>query len=68
MFEAGIKIAQKFWLVKTRPLPLARLRARDQLVDLRQFDLRFAPDETIQFITRMMGLTLTAPAKPSNTR
>jgi LuxR family transcriptional regulator, maltose regulon positive regulatory protein len=43
-------------------LPLARLRARDQLVELRQTDLRFAPDEAAQFINQTMGLNLAANA------
>ena len=40
-------------------LPLARLRARRQLVELRQGDLCFTLEETSEFINRGMGLALT---------
>jgi LuxR family maltose regulon positive regulatory protein len=40
------------------PLPLARLRARGQLVELRASDLRFTPDETRQFLHEVMQLDL----------
>lgn len=40
------------------PLPLARLRARGQLAELRAADLRFTLDETTHFLNRMMGLNL----------
>ncbi len=40
------------------PLPLFRLRARDQLIDLRSDDLRFTPDEAAAFLNRVMGLDL----------
>lgn len=40
------------------PLPLARLRARGQLAELRQSDLRFTPDETAAFLNQVMGLGL----------
>jgi LuxR family maltose regulon positive regulatory protein len=39
-------------------LPLARLRARGQLTELRAADLRFAPAEAAEFLTRVMGLAL----------
>jgi LuxR family maltose regulon positive regulatory protein len=42
------------------PLPLARLRARGQLVEVRADDLRFGPDETATYLGDVMGLTLTA--------
>ena len=42
------------------PLPLARLRARDQLTEIRANDLRFTPDEAAEFLTQVMGLSLTA--------
>jgi len=42
------------------PLPLARLRARGQLVELRAHDLRFAPGETAVFLNEVMGLALGA--------
>lgn len=40
------------------PLPLARLRARNQLVELRAGDLRFTPDEAGTFFRQSMGLNL----------
>ena len=40
------------------PLPLARLRARGQLTELRAADLRFAPDEAAAFLNDVMGLGL----------
>jgi len=42
------------------PLPLARLRARDQLTELRAADLRFTTDEAAAFLSTVMGLRLTA--------
>lgn len=41
------------------PLPLTRLRARGQVAELRQEDLRFTPDEAVQFLNQAMGLALT---------
>ncbi len=41
-------------------LPLARLRARDQLVELRITDLRFTPAEAADFLNQVMGLNLSA--------
>ena len=41
-------------------LPLARLRARGQLTELRAADLRFTPDEAADFLNRVMGLNLSA--------
>ncbi len=40
------------------PLPLARLRVRGQLTELRAADLRFTPAEAADFLNRMMGLNL----------
>ncbi len=40
------------------PLPLARLRARCQLTELRAADLRFTPTEAAQFLNEAMGLNL----------
>jgi LuxR family maltose regulon positive regulatory protein len=40
------------------PLPLARLRARHQIVDVRQSDLTFTEEETADFLRRVMGLDL----------
>ncbi len=39
-------------------LPLARLRGRGHLLELRQDDLRLTPDEAAQFFQETMGLTL----------
>ncbi len=41
-------------------LPLARLRARGQLLELRAADLRFTSAEAAQFLNREMELNLTA--------
>ena len=42
------------------PLHLGRLRARGQLAELRAADLRFTPDEAVDFLNRVMGLALSA--------
>jgi LuxR family transcriptional regulator, maltose regulon positive regulatory protein len=39
-------------------LPLARLRARGQLTELRATDLRFTPEEAAEFLKEVMGLSL----------
>ena len=41
-------------------LPLARLRARGELVEIRAADLRFTPDEAAAYLNEVMGLDLTA--------
>ena len=41
-------------------LPLARLRARGELVEIRAADLRFTPDEAAAYLNEVMGLALTA--------
>ncbi|MGG3504464.1 LuxR C-terminal-related transcriptional regulator [Paenibacillus lautus] len=41
-------------------LPVARLRARDQLTEVRTSDLRFTSAETSEFLRRSMGLDLSA--------
>jgi len=41
-------------------LPLARLRARGHLTELRAADLRFTPAEAAEFLNRVMGLNLSA--------
>ena len=41
-------------------LPLARLRARGQLTELRAADLRFTPAEAAGFLNQVMGLALSA--------
>ncbi|MFN8028400.1 MAG: LuxR C-terminal-related transcriptional regulator [Acidimicrobiia bacterium] len=50
-------------MVTTRadpPLPLARLRARGELVEVRAADLRFTADEAAAYLNGAMGLSLTA--------
>lgn len=42
------------------PLPLARLRARGQLTELRAADLRFTASEAAEFLNPVMGLNLAA--------
>lgn len=42
------------------PLPLARLRARAELVEIRSADLRFTPAEAEAFLNEVMALGLTA--------
>ena len=41
-------------------LPLARLRARGQLTELRVADLRFSPAEAAEFLNQVMGLNLSS--------
>ena len=41
------------------PLPLARMRVRSQLLELRSADLRFSPPQIATFFADVMGLTLT---------
>ena len=41
-------------------LPLARLRVRGELVEIRAADLRFSPDEAADYLTDVVGLPLTA--------
>jgi len=42
------------------PLPLARLRARGQVTELRAAELRFTPDEATAFLRDVMGFDLTS--------
>jgi len=52
-------------LIATRsdpPLPLARLRARGQMVELRAADLRFTDVEAAHFLNEVVGLDLDAPS------
>jgi LuxR family transcriptional regulator, maltose regulon positive regulatory protein len=42
------------------PLPIARLRARGQLLELRAAELRFTPPEAETFLKQMVGQALTA--------
>jgi LuxR family transcriptional regulator, maltose regulon positive regulatory protein len=54
---------QMHLLIATREdpqLPLARLRARGQLTELRAVDLRFTPSEAAEFLNQVMGLSLSA--------
>lgn len=41
-------------------LPLARLRARGEMIELRAADLRFSMDEVAAFFNQLMGLELSA--------
>jgi LuxR family maltose regulon positive regulatory protein len=55
--------AQIHLVIATRadpPLPLARLRARGELVEVRAADLRFTQGEAAAYLQDVMGLTLTA--------
>jgi LuxR family maltose regulon positive regulatory protein len=40
------------------PLPIARLRARGQVLEVRQQILRFTSDETTEFLNRVMAVSL----------
>ncbi|MGD8473771.1 MAG: hypothetical protein PVH59_06580, partial [Anaerolineae bacterium] len=54
---------QMHFVIATRhdpPLQLARLRARDELVEVRQRDLRFTDEETAAFLNQSFGLHLSA--------
>jgi LuxR family maltose regulon positive regulatory protein len=54
---------QMHLIIATRadpPLPLARLRARGEMIELRANDLRFTPDEAASFLNDVMGLELSA--------
>jgi LuxR family maltose regulon positive regulatory protein len=44
------------------PLPIARLRGRGQMTELRQADLRFTPAEAAQLLNQVMGLDLSVDA------
>src|SRR5207245_6306022 len=51
-----------FVILTTRsdpPLPLARLRLRGRLIEIRDEALRFTPEEAAAFLNERMGLTLT---------
>jgi LuxR family maltose regulon positive regulatory protein len=41
-------------------LPMARLRARGELLETRAAELRFTPDEAVTYLNGVMGLNLTA--------
>jgi LuxR family maltose regulon positive regulatory protein len=40
------------------PLPISRLRSRNQLLEIRQADLRLSPEEADQFLQKTMGVDL----------
>jgi len=40
------------------PVPMARIRSRGQMVEVRADDLRFTPDEAAAFLRQAMGLVL----------
>lgn len=42
-------------------LPIARLRVRDEMQEIRANDLRFLRSETLEFFSQCMGLDLTLP-------
>jgi LuxR family transcriptional regulator, maltose regulon positive regulatory protein len=42
------------------PLPLARLRGRGELAEIRAADLRFTPEEAAAYLNQVMGLAMTA--------
>ncbi len=42
-------------------LPLARWRARGELIEIRAAELRFTPEEAAAYLNETMGLQLTAP-------
>ena len=42
------------------PFSLARMRARGELVELRETDLRFSSSETLEFLNQRMGLALSS--------
>jgi LuxR family maltose regulon positive regulatory protein len=44
------------------PLPLPRLRARGEILEIREGDLRFSTEETAAFLGRSMGLNLSKEA------
>jgi len=53
--------SQLHLIITTRadpPLPLSRLRSREQLIELRAEDLRFTPAEAMAFFNQVMGLNL----------
>jgi len=40
------------------PIPLSRFRARGQMIEIRSQDLRFTPEESLDFLNAVMGLAL----------
>ena len=47
------------------PLPLARMRARDQLTEIRESALRFTPEEAAAFLNQTMSLGLSTASVAS---
>jgi LuxR family maltose regulon positive regulatory protein len=47
------------------PLPLARMRARDQVTEIRENTLRFTPEEAAAFLNQTMSLGLSAASTAS---
>ena len=48
-------------IISTRadpPLPLARMRARSELIELREADLRFSDEEAVEFFNQIKGQNL----------
>ncbi len=55
--------ASLYLVIATRadpPLPLARLRARCDMLELRMADLRFTPQESADFLASTMGLNVSS--------
>ncbi len=55
--------AQMHLVITTREdpaLPIPRLRARNQLIEIRAADLRFTPSEAAEFLNQVMDLELSA--------
>ena len=50
------------------PLALHRLRARRQMLEMRQDDLRFSPQETDSFLRQVMGIPIEPPDVEALTR
>ena len=46
----------------TPPLPIARLRARGEIVEIRNHDLRFTPDEVAEYACQMWPTPLSQPS------
>ncbi len=49
------------------PLPLARMRARDQITEIRENTLRFTPEEAAAFLNQTMSLGLSSASVASLT-
>jgi LuxR family maltose regulon positive regulatory protein len=60
VIDASVVDQALSFLIEHPQLPLARLRARDGLTELRVTDLRFSPSEAGGFLNEVMGLDLSA--------